>query len=64
MKVKKEEKMERRKVLELNSDEIALLKASLVKTIRQSGGNKTIEYFYPKADIEHIFKVLEEIKNG
>lgn len=56
--------MERRKVLELNSDEIALLKASLVKMIRQSGGNKTIEYFYPKADIEHIFKVLEEIKNG
>lgn len=55
--------MERKKVsVEFNRDEVALLEASLVKMIRQSGGNKTLEFFYPKADIDYLFKQLKEMK--
>ena len=55
--------MERKKVsVEFNRDEVALLEASLVKMIRQSGGNKTLEIFYPKADIDYLFKQLKEMK--
>lgn len=55
--------IERKKVsVEFNRDEVALLEASLVKMIRQSGGNKTLEVFYPKANIDYLFKQLKEVK--